>query len=584
MAVNGDAERPSNLPDEIPRFAVLSSLRGYQWGWLRADIAAGLAIASVGLPSAIAYPAIAGLPRETGIYASIASVIGYALLGPSKRLMVGPDAATIAVLAGVLASVFQAMPAGTTTDRATVAALIALLVGATCLAASALKLGNLSSLLSRPILVGFFVGVAISIIMGQIGKVAGLSIQSDGVFDPITELWEHADSIHWPSVALSAVMFAILQLSRKGRFAIPGPLIVVVLSLLLSYLLDFEARGIKILGDLPAGLPGLSLPRIAGLPLQEMILGAAAVFVVSFGAGIITARSFAVQTGDHVNPNAELTGFGAANIASGLLGGFPVTSSDSRTAVNLSIGGRTQVAGLAAALTLAAGLVFFGSALRLLPIPSLAVILISAALSVIDLTGLRQIWRISRVEFLFAMIAMLGAIGFGVLQGVVIALAATFVYVTLNAMQPRVVLLGRIPGRLGFYKLHRLPQTRPIDGMVICFIQGSLLFFDAEYVRLRLVEIIAGLAPGTRWLVIEASAITQVDSTALDMLEEVRHDLQRRGVKLAFTDVQSDVATLMTRSGLTQLVGQDMFFDELDDAVIAFGSREIPAGDATSDH
>jgi MFS superfamily sulfate permease-like transporter len=168
---------------------------------------------------------------------------------------------------------------------------------------------------------------------------------------------------------------------------------------------------------------------------------------------------------------------------------------------------------------------------------------------------------------------MLGAIGFGVLQGVGIALAATFVYVTLNAMQPRVVLLGRIPGRLGFYKLHRLPQTRPIEGMVICFVQGSLLFFDAEYVRLRLAEITAGLPTGTRWLVIEASAITQVDSTALDMLEEVRRDLLRRGVRLAFTDVQSDVAMLMTRSGLTQSVGAEMFFDDLDDAVIAFDSN-----------
>lgn len=562
---------PSNARDHSP-IKVLSSLRGYKVSWLKSDLSAGLAIAAVGIPSAVAYPAIAGLPPETGIYASIASVIGYALFGPSHRLIVGPDAATMAVLAGVISTVLAGHPAATPADRALAAGAIALGVGAICLAGSLLRLGNLASLLSRPILVGFFVGVAISIIVGQIGRVTGVSIEADGLLAPLTELARKAGSIHLPSLLLAVAMFAILQLARFWRLVVPGPVIVVLLSILLSSALGFEAMGIRIVGTLPSGLPTLQLPWESGLPIGQLILGAAAVFVVSFGAGIITARSFGAQTGETVDANAELTGFGAANIASGLLGGFPVTSSDSRTAVNLSVGGRSQVAGLTAAVALGVAMLFFSDLMRILPIPALGAILISAALSVIDLNGLHQIWKISRVEFGFALIALMGALSFGVLQGVVVAIIATFVYAILNAMQPRVVLLGRHPGRMGFYKLHRSPETRPVDGMTICFIQGSVLFFNADHVKDRLEEIIAAAVRGTRWLVVDASAITQVDSTGAEMFQAIREDLRQRGIRMAFAEVQSDVAALLARAGLSAADGTTLFFDDLEDALQAFGS------------
>lgn len=565
-------ERSARQRDDraIPRIAVFASLRGYRPDWIVPDVSAGFAIAAVGLPSAIAYPAIAGLPPETGLYASIAAVMGYAVLGPSRRLIVGPDAPTMAVLAGVIGAVLAGVPAANPADRIAVAALIAMGVGLICLIGSVLRLGNLASLLSRPILVGFFVGVAISILIGQIGRVTGLSIESDGLVLPLIELVREAGSIHLPSLALAAGMFVILQLAQAWKTLVPGPVIVVLLSIALSAALGFEALGIRIVGDLPSGLPALHLPRLAGLPLQEVILGSAAVFVVSFGAGIITARSFGARTGESVNANSELTGFGAANIASGLLGGFPVTSSDSRTAVNLSVGGRSQVAGLTAAAVLGLALLFFSDLLRILPIPALGAILISAALSVIDLDGLRQIWRISRVEFGFALIALMGAISFGVLQGVVVAIIATFVYGILRELQPRVVLLGRHPGRLGFYKLHRSPEARPVDGLVICLVQGSVLFFNADNVKAELDEIIDGSLPHARWFVIDASAINQVDTTAAEMLQQVRDRLQAAGVVLAFAELQSAVAGLLRRAGLSDDDGRTLFFDDLDDAYRAF--------------
>jgi high affinity sulfate transporter 1 len=548
----------------------MPSLRGYRPKWLKSDVSAGLAIAAVGIPSAIAYPAIAGLPPETGLYASIASVIGYALLGPSRRLIVGPDAPTMAVLAGVIGTVLAGIPDATTTDRAVAASLIAIGVGLICLLGSVFQLGKLASLLSRPILAGFFVGVGISILIGQIGRVTGISIESDGFALPLVELAQKAGSIHLPSFLLAVVMFAILQLAPYRKLVVPGPVIVVLLSVALSAAFDFEGLGIRIVGDLPAGLPTVEFPWIWGLPIGDLILGSAAVFVVSFGAGIITARSFGERTGETVNANAELTGFGAANIASGFLGGFPVTSSDSRTAVNLSVGGRSQVAALTAAVVLSVTMLFFSDVMRILPIPALGAILISAALSVIDPTTLKQIWKISKIEFGFALIALMGAVSFGVLQGVVIAIIATFIYVTLNAMQPRVVLLGRLPGRMGFYKLHRSSETQAIPGLTICFVQGSVLFFNTDHVKAQLDDIIDACLPDCRWFVIEASAITQIDTTGTDMLQGIRDRLQRHGIVLAFAEVQSNVTAVLKRAGLSEDDGTTPFFDDVEDAFHAF--------------
>jgi high affinity sulfate transporter 1 len=568
-SVNTSNGEDGNAPS-ARHFAVLPSLRGYQAQWLKADVSAGLAIAAVGIPSAIAYPAIAGLPPETGIYASIASVIGYAVFGPSRRLIVGPDAPTMAVLAGVIGTVLAGIPDATSADRVMAASLIALGVGLICLLGSVFRLGKLASLLSRPILSGFFVGVGISILIGQIGRVTGLSIESDGFLLPLVELAQKAQSIHLPSFLLAASMFAVLQLARMWKLVVPGPVIVVLLSVALSAAFDFEALGIRIVGDLPAGLPTLQFPWIWGLPYVDLLLGSAAVFVVSFGAGIITARSFGERTGETVNANAELTGFGAANIASGFLGGFPVTSSDSRTAVNLSVGGRSQVAGLTAAVVLGVAMLFFSDLMRILPIPALGAILISAALSVIDPTTLKQIWKISKIEFGFALIALMGAVSFGVLQGVVIAIIATFIYVTLNAMQPRVVLLGRLPGRKGFYKLHRSAEATPIKGLTICFVQGSVLFVNSDHVKAQLDGIIESSLPDCRWLVIDASAITQIDTTGTDMLLGIRDGLQRHGIVLAFAEVQSNVAAILKRAGLSGDDGSTPFFDDVEDAYHAF--------------
>ena len=546
---------------------ILPSLAGYDPAWLKTDVAAGLAIAAVGIPSAIAYPAIAGLPPETGLYASIFPLIAYALFGPSRQLVVGPDAATMTVLAAVLAG------SGAGGDRVSTAAALALAVGGLCLGARALRLGVLAGFLSRPILTGFFAGISLSILVGQIGRFTGMKIAAEGLLAPILELARRAGEIHAPSLLLGLAMLALLLVSARWKaLPLPGPVVVVALSALLSWLLDFRGHGIAVVGALPGGLPGLALAWPA-LPFDRLVLGAAAVFLVSFGAGIVTARSFGARGGYPVDANRELTGFGAANLAAGLFGAFPVTASDSRTAVNASVGGRTQVAGLVAAGVVLAMLVWLNDALALLPIPALGAILAAAAISLIDVAALRAIWRISPIEFVFALIALAGPIGLGVLNGVVIAIGATLAYVLVKNMYPRDAMLGLVPGRDGFYKLHRRMDARAVPGLAICLIEGSILFFNADHVQRRLRAVAAGLPADARWLVLDATAVVQVDSTAAGMLDEMRVELDAQGLRLGLAELNSEVRDLLARAGLLDAIGAEMIFEDLEDVLRAFHAQ-----------
>ncbi|RDJ27240.1 SulP family inorganic anion transporter [Bosea caraganae] len=550
----------------LPRFPILLGFSGYKADWLRYDVTAGLAVAAVAIPSAIAYPAIAGLPVEVGIYSSILPLLGYALFGPSRQLIIGPDAATMTVLAAVLASMSAATPA----DRVVAAAALALSVGVLCIAAAKLGLGAIAAFLSRPILIGFISGISISILVGQIGRFTGVRIEADGLFPPFIELFQKVDLIHWPSVMLGVTMFALLLLLGRLRLPIPGPLIVVVMAGVASALFDFEGRGIQVVGGLPEVFPALSFPSDVKLSMRELLLGAGAVWLVSLSSGLVAARSFGARGKFEVEADKELVGFGAANIASGLFSGFPVTVSDSRTAINMSAGGRSQMSGLVAAFALTMLLLYLNNALRLLPIPALGAILAAAALSLIDIAGLREIWRVSRLEFVFALISMWGAISLGVLSGVVIAVSATLLYVLLKEMRPRDAMLGRIAGKPGFYKLHRSRAAQPVPGLAVNLIQGSILFFNADYVRTRLEGLAGELPSDARWFVLDASAIAQVDSTAAAMLEEVRTTFAERGLMFGVAELHKEPMEILRRSGFLGKLGASMIFEDLEDVMPAF--------------
>ncbi|CAM5184916.1 High affinity sulphate transporter 1 OS=Bosea thiooxidans OX=53254 GN=SAMN05660750_04557 PE=3 SV=1 [Bosea thiooxidans] len=548
---------------------IAEGLLPYRWEWLRFDVTAGLAIAAVAIPSAVAYPAIAGLPAEVGFYASILSLVGYALFGPSRKLIVGPDAASMTVLAATLAS----LPLENAADRVAAAAALALIVGIFSVVAGRLGLGLVASFLSRPILIGFISGISISILVGQIGRLTGVRIESEGLVLPLLEIIRKASQIHWLTLAFAAAMFGLLVLLARLRSPIPGPLVVVVVAVAASAFFDFEGRGMKIIGSLPGGLPTPVLPSIGRLPLQELLLGGAAIWLVSVSSGLVGARSFGAKDGFKVDADRELVGFGAANIFSGLFSGFPITTSDSRTAINLAAGGRSQLSGLVSAAALAILLVYLNDALRVLPHAALGAILAFAALSLIDLQGLRETWRISRMEFGFALISMWGAISLGVLSGVVIAIAGTLLYVLLKEMRPRDALLGLVPGRPGFYKIHRMPSAAPPPGMVLFMIQGSILFFNADYIRSRLEDVAKAAPSGTSWFVLDASAVAQVDMTAAAMLMQWRADLAAMGQRFAVAELHKEPRDILDRAGFFEGPNAAPAFEDLEDAVRSLASK-----------
>ena len=368
-----------------------------------------------------------------GLYASILPLLGYALFGSSPQLIVGPDTATCTVVAAALLQLGVTVPA----DRVVVAAALAMLVGVLCIVAGLLRLGAIASFLSRPILTGYLAGVALALLGGQLGKLTGVAVVHEGLLRAVRDLLGRLGQAHLPTVAIGLGLILLLRLLRWAWPRLPGPLIALALAIALSVGLGLEQHGVAVVGRIDAALPRPSLPLRSGLPPGQLLLEALAILLVSFGSGIVTARSFGARNGYRVDADRELRGFGAANLVSGLFGGFAVTGADSRTAVNDAMGGRTQMVGIVAAAALTLFLVFLTDALAHLPLAALGAVLVSAALDLLDIRELRRLWTVSRAELLFALIAAAGVLLVGVIQGVVIAIAVTFLHLLRKASRPR---------------------------------------------------------------------------------------------------------------------------------------------------
>jgi high affinity sulfate transporter 1 len=552
---------------------IAAQLGEYRRDWLLRDVMAGGAVAAVALPIGVAYPAIAGLPPEVGLYASIAGLVGYALFGSSRQLIVGPDAATLTVLA---ASLTQISATGMD-QRVAAAAAFSLAVGLLCLIAAACRLGFIANFLSRPVLTGYLCGVSLSLIEGQIERLTTVHVSSKGLLLPLVDLARQIGGVHLPTLAVGGAALVLLRLMRRTAPRAPGPLVVLVLATVLSMIVDLRSWGVALLGPIAASLPRLSVPAVAFDQLDELALAAVGILVVGFGSGIVTARSFGAKNRYRVDADRELVGFGAANIACGLVSGFPVTGADSRTAVNDAVGGRTQLVGLVAAAALILVLTAFTGVLQYLPIAVLGAVLASAAFDLIDIAELRRLWRASRAAFAFAIIAMLGVVWLGVLKGVIIGIGATGIYLLARVSRPSDALLGRVEGQDGLYKLHREPRAKPIPGLVIYLVQGDLVFFNIDYVRDRIRWITDRVPAGTRWFIIDAEAVATMDTTAAAVLDEIREELRRRGIKLGLADLHSQPRQMLERTGVAASIGADMLFDRSTDVVAAFGKMAAAA-------
>ena len=518
----------------------LHDLRHYQRADLPKDLAAGLAVAAVALPVGVAYAQLAGFHPAVGLYSSILPLLAYFLFGTSRQLILGPDAATCALIALTVAP----MAGGDPQVYIALSALLALFAGLFCILACFLKLGVLADFLSRPILVGFLNGVAVSIALGQSGKLFGFSIEQQGVVLVAIELISKFGQIHWLTFAVALLAFAVLLLAPRLIKHLPAALLAMLVTSVAVAGFDLEAHGVATLGVVPAGLPALGLPAGSLQLLTEhfkpLLMAAAGIALISFSSAMLTARSFAAKNRYDIDVDREFAALGAANIASALSQGFAISGADSRTAMSDASGGRTRLTGLFAAAAVALVLVFLTGPLQFVPVAALGAVLIMAALSLLDLGSLRRFWAIDKREFLLSMIATFGVIWVGALEAILfVVLLAVLRFVQLTA-RPRAEVLGSIEGMPGFHALDRHPEAAVTAGLVLFRFNGPLVFFNAGYFKREALAAANQQGDDLRWFVLDMIPLTQLDITGIDALLDLQAELASRGVELVAAGRRSE--------------------------------------------
>jgi MFS superfamily sulfate permease-like transporter len=543
------------MPLNLPRsFALpLAAIPG--------EIGAGASIAAVAIPVGLAYANIVGVSPVVGLYASIAPTLAYALFGPSRYLIVGPDTATCMLVAATLVDLGVTPPEA----RAPVAAGLALLAGIGCLAASALRMGFIANLFSRPVLVGYMMGVALVLLLGQASSWTRVSLHAAGLIRPLVELAERRAEIHLPTLACAAGLFALIRIAKRFAPRLPAPAVAVVAAILLSAALDLNGLGVRTIGRLPSGLPAPSLPTLVGSP-DRLAFDALSVLAISFASGILTARSFGTRLGETQSANRELLGFGAANLAAGLFHGFAVTGADSRTAVGLAAGGKTRWAGVAAAAFVALALTVLTGPLSLLPVASLGAILASAALDLMDFKAFAQLARIDWRELAFALTAAAGVIWIGVLRGVFLAVGLTLLYLLRLMSWPRSAVQGRLPGQSAFVTLDHHPEATPVPGVVVFLFEASPSFLNCEFLHRQAMATFRTWSPAG-WFVLDASLMNFIDSSALDALESLRQDLGKRGANLLVAGGHDRFLRVLEQSGFGRRLRSGRLFASPEEAV-----------------
>ncbi|HEX5198544.1 SulP family inorganic anion transporter [Paractinoplanes rhizophilus] len=541
----------------------------YKTSWLPRDLVAGIVLTTLLVPQGMAYAELAGLPAITGLYTSILCLLAYAVFGPSRILVLGPDSSLGPMIATVL---IGALGAGADPAEAiALAGMLGLIVGVLLVLAGVAKLGFLADLLSHPTQVGYLNGLALTILVSQLPKLFGFSVDGDGLIEETRGFVEGvADGKTVPAATVIGLLgLAVIVSLRRWAPRVPGVLIAVVLSIFAVVAFGLEERGVDTVGALPQGLPSFALPSFDFSDLGILVGGAFGIALVSLTDTISTASAFAARTGQEVRGNQEMIGIGAANIAASFFQGFPVSTSGSRTAVAQQSGSRTQVTGVVGAVAISLLLVFAPGLLRDLPQPTLAAVVIAAALSLADIPAIALLWRRRRVEFSLAIAAFLGVAVLGVLPGIAVAVGLSVLNVFRKVWWPYQAVLGRAQGVNGYHDITVYPSAERLPGLLIFRFDAPLIFANARVFRDRVREF-ARTEPGLRWIIMAAEPITDVDTTAADMLEELDRELNEQGISLVFAEMKSPVHEKIDRYQLTRTIDPAHFFPTLEDAVAAF--------------
>ncbi len=557
------AERAWNL---LPG---LRALRTYRRAWLANDIVAGLVLTAVLVPVGMGYAQAAGLPAIAGLYATILPLLVYAVLGPSPVLVLGPDSSLAPIIAATLAPLMLADP-----SRAVdLAGGLALVSGTLCIAFGLLRLGILTELLSKPIRIGTLNGLALTIFVGQLPKLFGFSAEGEGVpAEAIAFGQGVADGLtNTTALSLGLASIAIILVCRRWLPQIPGILIAAVGATALTAALGLATSAdVPVVGPLPQGLPSFHLPRVSLAEIQAMLAGGVAIAVISMADTSVLSRTFAGRSGRRIDQNQELLALGSASIGAGLFGGFSVSASASRTPVAVSAGAKTQLASVVGALTIAALLVFAPWLTTNLPEATLAAIVMTASLSLVDVPGTARLLRLRPSEFVLSIVCVVGVAVAGVVTGIFIAVALSLLLVFWRAWRPYSAVLGRVEGVKGYHDISRYPGARQPDGLILFRWDAPLFFANAELFREEIEAAIAEAATPTRWVVVAAEPVTDIDMTAADILAELVTALEAHGTSLRFAELKDPVKDRLKRYGLFDRLGADTFYPTLGTAVDAY--------------
>jgi high affinity sulfate transporter 1 len=546
----------------------LTTLRQYQAKWLPNDIVAGLVLATMLVPVGIAYAVASGLPGIYGLYATIVPLLAYALFGPSRILVLGPDSSLAAVILGV---VFP-LSGGDPLRAVALASMMAVVSGVACIVAGVARLGFITELLSKPIRYGYMNGIALTVLISQLPKLFGFSIEGDG---PLRELWAIADAIlngkaNWIAFAVGAGTLAVILL-LKNYLRVPGILIAVVGATAIVGSLNLATRAdVSVLGPLPQGLPAFTIPWINQADIVPVLIGGLAVALVSFADTSVLSRVYAARTGTNVDPNQEMVGLGAANLAAGFFQGFPISSSSSRTPVAEAAGARTQLTGVVGALAVALLLLAAPNLLQNLPAAALAAVVIASAIGLFEITDLIRIFHIQRWEFWLSIVCFLGVAVFGAIPGIGLAVAIAVIAFLWNGWRPYSAVLGQPNGVEGYHDITRYPDARQIPGLVLFRWDAPLFFANAELFKERALDVVARSPSPVRWLVVAAEPVTSVDVTAADALGELDETLHSAGTELCFAELKDPVKDKLKRFGVFSLVGEKYFFPTIEAAVRSY--------------
>jgi len=537
---------------------------GYDPSWLRHDVAAGLVLATMLVPVGIAYAEASGVPGIYGLYATIVPLLAYAVFGPSRILVLGPDSA----LAAVILAVLLPLAAGDPARAVALAGMMAIVSGLVCIAAGLARLGFITELLSKPIRYGYMNGIALTVILSQTPKLLGVSVAAEGPLLQIAAIVRSVANaeVHPPTVAIGVATLAVI-LFLKGHPRLPGILVAVLAATLAVAVFDLDAMGVSVLGPLQRGLPAFAVPTVALDDLVPVIVGGVTVALVSFADTSVLSRSYAARMKIRVDPNQEMVGLGAANLAAGLFQGFPISSSSSRTPVAEAAGSKTQLTGVVGALSIALLLVLAPDLLRDLPQCALAAVVIASAIGLVEVADLRRIYRIQRWEFWLSVVCFVGVAVFGAIPGIAIAVAIAVAEFLWDGWRPHSAVLGRVDQVNGYHDVTRYPNARLVPGLVMFRWDAPLFFANAEAFHDRVMAAVASTPTKVRRVVVAAEPVTSVDVTAADVVAELDDALNAMGIELCFAEMKDPVKDKLKRFGLLERLGEDAFQATLGEAV-----------------